>query len=95
MKFSTKSQLIIISITLTLILYLMTGAGIDNQDQLLIMINNPYSVKVKFELKCDYDNKAKKYKLYKKYLLPKKSRLIIDIPRGSRRCQVWPQVKYF
>lgn len=59
------------------------------------VLYNPYSFDVKLELKCDWNNKSKKFDLHEKYLLKSRNNKIIILPGYYKKCEIWPKVKLF
>ena len=60
-----------------------------------IEVHNVYSLDVRVELKCDYNNNTKQFDLHRFYQIPGKKVIIISVPNKYKRCQIWPKVKFF
>jgi hypothetical protein len=58
-----------------------------------IAVHNPYSFRVKLEVKCDWD--GKRYRLHKIFWVSGHRKTIINVPNSLRKCEVWPKVKFF
>jgi len=56
---------------------------------------NPYSLQVFLEVKCDWDNKNKKYRYIRLFTVPGKSQVVMKVPRIYEKCQIWPKIKFF
>lgn len=82
-------------ITLTLISFLFVRDAVllaeptNAPTHTVLEINNSYGVGALLESKCDYDNATKKFRFYKKVKMKGKSKAIVRVPRGMKKCEIW------
>jgi len=72
---------------ITMIILLTTVPDVLAGHQIKVIVYNPFNIRAKLELKCNWNGKIFRYHKY--YRLPKKSKVEIIIPNNSR-CQLWP-----
>ena len=72
---------------LILLLFLSGSTPVDTQ----IDIHNPYNYSIEVELKCDWREGRFAYR--NKFVLPKRGKYQLLIPKWVRKCQLWPRVK--
>jgi hypothetical protein len=59
---------------------------------IIVKVYNPYRVKIQLQVKCDYDNKIKRFKYNKTKTITKRGNTKFILPDNIKRCQVWPKV---
>lgn len=59
-----------------------------------ITINNPYGFAVRLEVKCDWNDAARSFDFYRKFVVPKHGAYVLVIPKRHSRCQIWPKVVF-
>jgi hypothetical protein len=56
-----------------------------------LRINNPYSsISIKLQVKCDHNYKTGKYRYYKEVSIKRSSSIVMKVPTGLRKCEIWP-----
>lgn len=71
-----------------------SSPGEHKPNQVQIIANNPYSLRVQLEVKCDWNGKERKYSYYKKIEINGKSKTILLVPGHMKKCEIWPKIKW-
>lgn len=53
---------------------------------------NPYSIKARIELKCDYNYKTKTYQVHQWIYVQGKSNTRVNVSNTVRYCELWPKI---
>jgi len=69
---------------------IFAGSAAVPDPPIQLTINNPYSITVDVELKCDYDRSQQGFKHYKRVTIKKKGSVTIMLPKHLKKCQIWP-----
>ena len=59
---------------------------------IITVVFNPYNVKIRLRIKCNYNQKLKKFEYDKTILINEKNKGKFILPNNIKRCQVWPKV---
>lgn len=65
-------------------------AKAEEQKYTKIQVFSPYSIGMRLETKCDWIPEKKKYKYFKRFSVPGKSQMTIEVPQGLKSCEIWP-----
>ena len=60
-----------------------------------ILVSNPYSLTVKLEVKCSWNEEKNTYDYVRLFTIPGKSKILMKVPRTYEHCQIWPKIKFF
>jgi hypothetical protein len=63
-------------------------------NNVIIHTYNPYTFRVRVELKCDIIPGTNRYKFYQNYFIPGDSKVEIAVPSNLRVCEIWPKVLF-
>lgn len=63
-----------------------------SKNYVIIQVANPYRFDVGAEVKCDWDGKKQTYGYYNKIVVPGKNKILINIGKQYRFCEIWPKV---
>lgn len=89
--------LFILAILLTITLFYIAhkaNAETIQSSYTEIEVHNVYSLNVRIELKCDYNNNTKQFDLHRFYEIPGKKVAVITVPNRYKKCQIWPKLKF-
>lgn len=83
--------LVIVAVPITL----SWAANTKQDSQVELQANNPYSLQLNLEIKCDWDMDIEEYAFHKHIeILPKKT-TVIQLPNRLKKCELWPKIKFF
>jgi hypothetical protein len=89
-----RSKLITAILALLLTMGLIAFSHADTGNYVYLRVNNPYSMDVQIELKCDWDDSKKEYKIHRMLHIKAKTMPTIVLPRTMRNCEMWPHIEF-
>lgn len=73
----------------------MSNSVASNSNKITeLIVYNPYRLSVQLEVKCDYQNKTKKFRYHKFVEVPGRKNTIIKTPANLKQCQIWPKITW-
>jgi hypothetical protein len=76
-------------LTLVIALLLATGAPASKEKTTRLMVANPFRISLTLEVKCDWLPKEGRYYFYKKIFIPKRTNVVLTVPKVTF-CEIWP-----
>lgn len=65
-----------------------------SSSQVQLEVNNPYSLQVNVEIKCDWDPDIEEWMFHRFIQVPGKKMTVVSIPNKLKNCQLWPKIKF-
>jgi len=62
------------------------------QNTVILEVNNPYSMEVRLEVKCDHDWTLNRFRFHRFISVGANQGTTIAVPNNLKRCQIWPKV---
>lgn len=84
-----------IKIIVFIVVFLSMISSSIAKDIIILEVNNPYSLTVNLKVKCDYDYNKKEFMFQRLISVKGKSNMLISLPAGLKRCQIWPKIKWW
>jgi len=85
---------IILIVFLTFSICVLPAKSASN-DTVNISIWNPYRITLGCEVKCDWNNKTRKFDYYNNIIVPGKGKYILKVGKQYKDCEVWGKVLFF
>lgn len=95
-SFSTKRTLAIcigfMVMALPLIWHVSSAA--NKTSKIKIEVHNPYTISLKIDSKCDYNEETEDFNYAGQFILKAKKTSFIVMPHWVRHCQFWPSIHW-
>jgi hypothetical protein len=69
-------------------------AAQQKENVVKIEVNNPYSLTIQLEVKCDYLPKRNNFQYHTFIVVPGKKQTILKVPNHLKKCQIWPKIRW-
>lgn len=89
-----KMYLFLLSIWVALFCAIPFLGAHQKESVVKIEVNNPYSLTIQLEVKCDYSSKTDRFQYHTFIVVPGKKQTILKVPNHLKKCQIWPRIRW-